>query len=224
MVQNKKKYKMKTGHHQYTQISLRYVQSGSPFSETDFMLASFFGENSSLWKDNCSLRLLLCLDNKPVFYTCNINTLLQMYLKPGKYYPFTCDDCDIPECAGISAPSRIIHSGEDFVLCLRSPLQENHDLRRSSRWRYRAYRLRKKDYLRELLSVIHFRISLENILNIKFDDTQDEEKQKQDICLLMAFFGLESCCMYHKDISANIRAAFPQLKSEFLKMMDGEVS
>ena len=214
---------MKKRHHKYTRISLRYVQLKSSFSETEIMLANYFGENSSLWRYDCSLRLLLSLDNKPVFYTCNINTLLKMYLTPGKYYPFTCDDCDDPECAGIFAPSRIIHSGEDIILCLRSPLQENNDPRWSTRWRYRAYRLRKKDYLRELLSVMHFRISLENTLNIKFDETQDEEKQRQDLCLLMDIFGLESCVMYHKDISENMRTAFPKLKNEFLKMLGKEI-
>ena len=214
---------MKKRHHKYTRISLRYVQSVSPFSETEIMMANFFGENSSLWRDDCSLRLLLSLDNKPVFYTCNINTLLDMYLKPGKYYPFTCDDCNDPRCAGIFAPSRIIHSGEDIILCLRSPLQENNDPRWSTSWRYRAYRLRKKDYLRELLSVMHFRISLENTLNIKFDETQDEEKQRQDLCLLMDIFGLESCVMCHKDFSENIRTAFPKLKNEFLKMLGKEI-
>ena len=147
-----------------------------------------------------------------------------MYLKPGKYYPFTCDDCDDPGCAGIFAPSRIIHSGEDIILCLRSPLQENNDPRWSTCWRYRAYRLRKKDYLRELLSVMHFRISLENTLNIKFNETQKEEKQWQDLCLLMDIFGLESCVMYHKDFSENIRTAFPKLKNELLKMLGKEIS
>ena len=92
---------MKKRHHKYTRISLRYVQLSSSFSETDIIWATYWGENSSLWRDDCSLRLLLSLDNKPVFYTCNINTLLDMYLKPGKYYPFTCDDCDDPGCAGI---------------------------------------------------------------------------------------------------------------------------
>ena len=214
---------MKKRHHKYTRISLRYVQLSSSFSETDIVRSTYWGENSSLWRDDCSLRLLLSLDNKPVFYTCNINTLLEMYLKPGKYYPFTCDDCDDPGCAGIFAPSRIIHSGEDIILCLRSPLQENNDPRWSTSWRYRAYRLRKKDYLRELLSVMHFRISLENTLNIKFDETQDEEKQRQDLCLLMDIFGLESCVMYHKDFSENIRTAFPKLKNEFLKMLGKEI-
>ena len=80
---------MKKRHHKYTRISLRYVQLKSSFSETEIMLANYFGENSSLWRYDCSLRLLLSLDNKPVFYTCNINTLLKMYLTPGKYYPFT---------------------------------------------------------------------------------------------------------------------------------------
>ena len=215
---------MKKRHHKYTRISLRYVQSVSPFSETEIMMANFFGENSSLWRDDCSLRLLLSLDNRPVFYTCNINTLLKMYLTPGKYYPFTCDDCDDPGCAGIFAPSRIIHSGEDIILCLRSPLQENNDPRWSTSWRYRAYRLRKKDYLRELLSVMHFRISLENTLNIKFNETQNEEKQCLDLCLLMDIFGLESCVMYHKDFSENIRTAFPKLKNELLKMLGKEIS
>ena len=214
---------MKKRHYKYTRISLRYVQLSSSFSETDIVRSTYWGENSSLWRDDCSLRLLLSLDNKPVFYTCNINTLLDMYLKPGKYYPFTCDDCDDPGCAGIFAPSRIIHSGEDIILCLRSPLQENNDPRWSTSWRYRAYRLRKKDYLRELLSVMHFRISLENTLNIKFDETQDEEKQRQDLCLLMDIFGLESCVMYHKDFSENIRTAFPKLKNEFLKMLGKEI-
>ena len=187
------------------------------------MLANCFGENISLWKDDCSLRLRLQLDDKTIWSTCDINILLEMYLTPGKYYPFTCDDCGIPECAGIFSPCRIIHSGEDIILCLRSPLQENNDPRWSTRWRYRAYRLRKKDYLRELLSVMHFRISLENTLNIKFDETQDEEKQRQDLCLLMDIFGLESCVMYHKDISENIRTAFPKLKNEFLKMLGQEI-
>lgn len=214
---------MKKRHHKYTKISLRYVQSVSPFSEIEIMLANCFGENISLWKDDCSLRLRLQLDDKTIWSTCDINILLEMYLTPGKYYPFTCDDCGDPGCAGIFAPSRIIHSGEDIILCLRSPLWENHDPRWSTRWRYRAYRLRKKDYLRELLSVIHFRISMENTLNIKFDETQDEEKQRQDLCLLMDIFGLESCVMYHKDISENIRTAFPKLKNEFLKMMGKEV-
>ena len=214
---------MKKRHHKYTKISLRYVQSVSPFSEIEIMLANCFGENISLWKDDCSLRLRLQLDDKTIWSTCDINILLEMYLTPGKYYPFTCDDCGDPGCAGIFAPSRIIHSGEDIILCLRSPLQENNDPRWSTRWRYRAYRLRKKDYLRELLSVMHFRISLENTLNIKFDETQDEEKQQQDLCLLMDIFGLESCVMYHKDISENIRTAFPKLKNEFLKMLGKEI-
>lgn len=214
---------MKKRHRKYTNISLRYMQTGSPFTETHIILATYFGESSSLWKDNCSLRLLLKLDNKDIFYTCNINTLLEMYWKPGKYYPFTCDGCDDPGCVGISAPSRVIHSGEDIILCLRSPLWENHDPRWSTRWRYRAYRLRKKDYLRELLSAIHFRISLENTLDIKFDETQTEEKETRDICLLMNIFGLEGCCMYHKDIFVNIRTAFPKLKNEFLKIMGKEV-
>ena len=214
---------MKKRHHKYTKISLRYVQSVSPFSEIEIMLANCFGENISLWKDDCSLRLRLQLDDKTIWSTCDINILLEMYLTPGKYYPFTCDDCGDPGCAGIFAPSRIIHSGEDIILCLRSPLQENNDPRWSTRWRYRAYRLRKKDYLRELLSVMHFRISLENTLNIKFDETQDEEKQRQDLCLLMDIFGLESCVMYHKDISENIRIAFPKLKNEFLKMLGKEI-
>ena len=214
---------MKKRHRKYTKISLSYMQSGSPFSEINFMFATYFGEESYLWRDDCSLRLLLRLDNKDIFYTCNIDTLLEMYWKPGKYYPFTCDDCDDPGCAGIFAPSRIIHSGEDIILCLRSPLQENNDPRGSTRWRYRAYRLRKKDYLRELLSVMHFRISLENTLNIKFDETQDEEKQRQDLCLLMDIFGLESCIMYHKDISENIQTAFPKLKNEFPKILGKEI-
>lgn len=214
---------MKKRHRKYTKISLRYVQSVSPFSEIEIMLANCFGENISLWKDDCSLRLRLQLDDKTIWSTCDINILLEMYLTPGKYYPFTCDDCGDPGCAGIFAPSRIIHSGEDIILCLRSPLQENNDPRWSTRWRYRAYRLRKKDYLRELLSVIHFRISMENTLNIKFDETQTGEKETQDICLLMDIFGLESCVMYHKDISENIRTAFPKLKNEFLKMMGKEV-
>lgn len=214
---------MKKRHHKYTKISLRYVQSVSPFSEIEIMLANCFGENISLWKDDCSLRLRLQLDDKTIWSTCDINILLEMYLTPGKYYPFTCDDCGDPGCAGIFAPSRIIHSGEDIILCLRSPLWENHDPRWSTRWRYRAYRLRKKDYLRELLSVIHFRISMENTLDIKFDETQTGEKETRDICLLMDIFGLESCCMYHKDISVNIRTAFPKLKNEFLKMMGKEV-
>ena len=139
---------MKKRHHKYTKISLRYVQSVSPFSEIEIMLANCFGENISLWKDDCSLRLRLQLDDKTIWSTCDINILLEMYQTPGKYYPFTCDDCGDPGCAGIFAPSRIIHSGEDIILCLRSPLWENHDPRWSTRWRYRAYRLRKKDYLR----------------------------------------------------------------------------
>ena len=214
---------MKKRHHKYTKISLRYVQSGILFSETEIMLEKCFGENISLWKDDCSLRLRLSLGGKTIWSTCDINVLLEMYLTPGKYYPFTCDDCGDPGCAGIFSPCRIIHSGEDIILCLRSPLQENNDPRWSTRWRYRAYRLRKKDYLRELLSVMHFRISLENTLNIKFDETQDEEKQRQDLCLLMDIFGLESCVTYHKDISENIRTAFPKLKNEFLKMLGKEI-
>ncbi|MBQ9788691.1 MAG: hypothetical protein IJW31_03735 [Lentisphaeria bacterium] len=210
---------MKKRHQKYTNISLKYTQMGFPFSETDLMLATLFDEKSVLWSDDCSLRLLLNLDNKDIFYACDINTLLEMYLTPGKYYPFTCDDCGDPGCAGIFAPSRIIHSGEDIILCLRSPLHENHGPRRSIRWRYHAYRLRKKDYLRELLSVMHFRISLENNLNIKFNETQDEEKQRQDICLLMNIFGLRSCGIYQKNISENIRAAFPKLKNELLEKM-----
>ena len=214
---------MKNRHRKYAKISLKYSQIHKLISEAELKYKTFFGEESSLWRDNCSLRLHLSLDGKIIFHTCNINTLLNMYLKPGKYYPFTCDDCDDPGCANIFAPSRIIHSGKDIILCLRSPLQENHDPRWSTRWRYRAYRLRKKDYLRELLSVMHFRISLENTLNIKFDETQDEEKQRQNLCLLMDIFGLESCVMYHKDFSENIRTAFPKLKNEFLKMLGKEI-
>ena len=213
---------MKNQHRKYARISLKYSQIHNLISETDILLSRCFREESFLWRDNCSLRLRLQLNGKTVFHTCNINTLLEMYLKPGKYYPFTCDDCDIPECAGILHPCRIIHSGEDIVLCLRSPLQENHDPHRSTRWRYRAFKLRKKDFLSELLDAMHFRISLENTLKI-FDNTQDEEQQRKSINLLVDIFGLESCCMYHKTISENIRKAFPKLKMELLKMMGVEL-
>ena len=213
---------MKNRHRKYAKISLKYSQIHKLILEAELKYATFFGEESSLWIDNCSLRLHLSLDGKIIFHTCNINTLLNMDLKPGKYYPFTCDDCDDPGCAGIFAPSRIIHSGEDIILCLRSPLQENHDPRWSTRWRYRAFRLRKKDFLSELLDAIHFRISLENRLKI-FDNTQDEEQQWESSNLLIDIFGLESCCSYQKEISENIRKAFPKLKMELLKMMGVEL-
>ena len=214
---------MKKRHHKYSKISLEYFQACYVVPEEWKQICSIFNEEYRLLANDCNLQLRLKLDNKTIWSSCNIDTLLEMYLTPGKYYPFTCDDCGDPGCAGIFAPSRIIHSGEDIILCLRSPLQENNDPRWSTRWRYRAYRLRKKDYLRELLSVMHFRISLENTLNIKFNETQDEEKQRQDLCLLMDIFGLESCVMYHKDISENIRTAFPKLKNEFLKMLGKEI-
>ena len=201
---------MKKRHHKYTRISLRYVQLRSSFSETDIMRATYWGENSSLWRDDCSLRLLLSLDNRPVFYTCNINTLLKMYLNPGKYYPFTCDDCDDPGCANIFAPSRIIHSGEDIVLCLRSPLQENS----SKSWRYRAYRLRKKEFLRELLCVVHFRISLENMLKM--------DEKYQTTTLLMKIFGSFDALEYQYKISQKIRKVYPKLKNALVKMMGVE--
>ena len=213
---------MKNRHRKYAKISLKYSQIHKLISEAELKYATFFGEESSLWRDNCSLRLHLSLDGKIIFHTCNINTLLNMYLKPGKYYPFTCDDCDDPGCANIFAPSRIIHSGKDIILCLRSPLQENHDPRWSTRWRYRAFRLRKKDFLSELLDAIHFRISLENRLKI-FDNTQDEEQQWESSNLLIDIFGLESCCSDQKEISENIRKAFPKLKMELLKMMGVEL-
>lgn len=213
---------MKNRHRKYAKISLKYSQIHKLISEAELKYKTFFGEESSLWRDNCSLRLHLSLDGKIIFHTCNINTLLNMYLKPGKYYPFTCDDCDDPGCANIFAPSRIIHSGKDIILCLRSPLQENHDPRWSTRWRYRAFKLRKKDFLSELLDAMHFRISLENRLKI-FDDTQNEEQQRESINLLVDIFGLESCCIYHKKISENIRKAFPKLKMELLKMMGVEL-
>jgi hypothetical protein len=177
------------------------------------MLANCFGENISLWKDDCSLQLRLQLDDKTIWSTCDINILLEMYLTPGKYYPFTCDDCGIPECAGVYAPCRIIHCGEDIILSLRSPLQENS----SKRWRYRAYRLRKKDFLRELLSVIHFRISLENMFNIKVDE------KDQTTTLLMKIFGPFDAQEYQYKISQKIRKVYPKLKNELLKMMGVEM-
>ena len=210
---NKRLHKNKHRHRRYTEISLKYSSIYSLISEVDQRITTFVDENSSLWSDNCSLRLFLRLDGKIVFYTCNINTLLDMYLKPGKYYPFTCDDCDEPGCAGIFAPCRIIHSGEDIILCLRQPLQEKY----TQGWRYRAFKLRKKDFLSELLDAMHFRISLENKLKI-FEDTQDEEQQWKSIRLLIDIFGLESCWCDNKKISENIRKAFPILKMELLKM------
>ena len=200
---------MKKRHRKYTEISLRYVQSFSPFSETEIMLANYFGEESSLWQDDYSLQLRLSLDGKTIWSTCDINVLLEMYLKTGKYYPFTCDDCGIPECAGVYAPCRIIHCGEDIILSLRSPLQENS----SKRWRYRAYRLRKKDFLKELLGVIHFRISLENILNINIDD------KDQTTALLIKTFGIFDTQEYQYKISQKIRMTYPKLKNELLKTM-----
>ena len=186
---------------------MRYVQSVSPFSEIEIMLANCFGENISLWQDDCSLRLRLQLDDKTIWSTCDINILLEMYLTPGKYYPFTCDDCGDPGCDGIFSPCRIIHRGEDIALCLRFPLQENS----SKRWRYRAYRLRKKDFLRELLSVMHFRISLENMLKM-------DEKDRNTV-LLTKIFGLSDAPEYQYKISQNIRKVYPKFKNELLKMM-----
>ena len=198
---------MKKRHHKYTKISLRYVQSVFPFSETEIILANCFGENISLWKDDCSLRLRLSLGGKTIWSTCDINVLLEMYLTPGKYYPFTCDDCGDPGCAGIFSPCRIIHSGEDIILCLRSPLQENS----SKSWRYRAYRLRKKEFLRELLCVVHFRISLENMLKM--------DEKYQATTLLMKIFGSFDALEYQYKISQKIRKVYPKLKNELLKMM-----
>lgn len=202
---------MKKRHHKYTKISLRYVQSGILFSETEIMLEKCFGENISLWKDDCSLRLRLSLGGKTIWSTCDINVLLEMYLTPGKYYPFTCDDCGDPGCAGIFSPCRIIHSGEDIILCLRSPLQENNDPRWSTRWRYRAYRLRKKEFLRELLGAVHFRISLENMLKM--------DEKDQTTTLLTKIFGSFGTLEYQYKISQNIRKVYPKLKNELLKMM-----
>ena len=203
---------MKKRHRKYTKISLRYVQSGILFSETEIMLANCFGENISLWKDDCSLQLRLQLDDKTIWSTCDINILLEMYLTPGKYYPFTCDDCSDPGCTGIFSPCRIIHRGEDIALCLRFPLQENS----SKRWRYRAYRLRKKDFLRELLGAVHFRISLENMFNIKVDE------KDQTTTLLTKIFGPFDAHEYQCKISQNFRKVYPKLKNELLKMMGVE--
>ena len=208
---------MKRRHRKYTEISLKYSQIHDLISEANLQDTTCFGEESSLWRNNCSLRLLLSLNGK-FFHPCNINTLLDMYLKPGKYYPFSCDDCDVPECSGIWYPCRIIHCGDDIILCLRCPLQDNNDLP----WRYRAFRLRKKDFLRQLLNAIHFRISLENTLKI-FDETQGEKQQWKSIDLPVEIFGLENCCIYNKEISENIRKAFPKLKMELLKMMGVEI-
>lgn len=137
-----------------------------------------------------------------------------MYLNPGKYYPFPCDDCADCGCAGIFAPCRVIHYGEDIILCLRNPLQKN----KGQRWNYRAFRIRKKDFLSELLNAVRFRISLEDALNIKFD-VQYEECSANTMKLLTDIFGYHDAAEYQYKISQNIRKAYPQLEKELLKMM-----
>ena len=206
--------KMKSRHRKYTGISLRYSQTYSLISDTERQLATIFGEKISLWRDYCSLRLCLQLNGKTIWSTCDINVLLEMYLKSGKYYPFTCDDCADCGCAGIFAHCRIIHCGDDIILCLRNPLQKNN----GQRWCYRACKLRKKDFLSELLNAVHFRISLEDALNIKID-VQGEECSANTMKLLTDIFGYHDAAEYQYKISQTIRKAYPKLEKELLKMM-----
>ncbi len=204
---------MKKRHRKYSKISLEYFQACYVVKEEWKHIYTIFNEEYQLLENDCGLRLRLKLDNKTIWSCCNIDTLLEMYLNSGKYYPFTCDECAWPECAGIFAPCRIIHHGEDIVLCLRSPLQENNDPRWSTRWRYRAYRLSKKDFLRELLGAVHFRISMENMFNEKVDE------KYQTTVLLTKIFGFSDAPEYQYKISQNIRKVYPKLKNELLKMM-----
>ena len=205
---------MKNRHRRYSRISLKYSQIHNLISEADILLATCFGEKISLWKDDCRLLLHLSLDGKTIWSVCDINVLLEMYLKPGKYYPFTCDACAIPECTGIFAPCHIVHRGDDIILCLRRPLQNNDD----RPWRYRAFKLRRKDFLSELLGAMHFRISMENILNIKFDETPAEESFKKHLKLLTDIFGFHDAAEYQYKISQNIRQAYTALENELLKI------
>ena len=201
---------MKKRHRKYSKISLEYFQACYVVNEEWKHIYTIFNEKYQLLENDCGLRLRLKLDNKTIWSCCNIDTLLEMYLNSGKYYPFTCDDCGIPECAGIFSPCRIIHHGEDIVLCLRSPLQES----RSKYWRYRAYRLRKKEFLRELLCVVHFRISLENMLKM--------DEKYQTTTLLMKIFGSFDALEYQYKISQKIRKVYPKLKNALVKMMGVE--
>mgnify|MGYP003299460729 CR=1 FL=1 len=58
---------------------------------------------------------------------------------------------------------------------------------------------------------------------MKYSELKQKKKKNWNLCLLMDIFGLESCVMYHKDFSENIRTAFPKLKNEFLKMLGKEI-
>ena len=64
-----------------------------------------------------------------------------------------------------------------------------------------------------LVNAVHFRISLENVLNIKMDNKEQAMK------LLTKIFGLSDAPEYQYEISQKIRKVYPVLKNEVLKMM-----
>lgn len=207
---------MKKRHRKYSKISLEYFQACYVVKEEWKHIYTIFNEEYQLLKNDCGLRLRLKLNNKTIWSCCNIDTLLEMYLNSGKYYPFTCDDCGDPGCAEIFSPCRIIHSREDIILCLRRPLQENGNNPRH----FRAYRLRKKDFFKELLAAANFRISMEKKLNIDVSYELNKENKFDFPDLLTDVFGFKDCPYYQYKISQKLRKAFPMLKNELLEMME----
>ena len=211
---------MKKTHRQYSKISLEYFQACYVVPEEWEPVCSIFNEEHRLLADDCCLRLRLKLDNKTIWSSCNIDTLLEMADSTGEFYPFSCYDCGDPGCAGIFSPSRIIHSGEDIILCLHRPLQENGNNPRH----FRAYRLRKKDFFKELLAAANFRISMEKKLNIDVSYELNEENKFDFPDLLTDVFGFKDCPYYQYEISQKLRKVFPKLKNELMKMMEKEIS
>ena len=98
----------------------------------------------------------------------DITDFEHMLDQPGDYWPFFCSYCGVPGCADIFYPVRCRHRGDQLVLVMREPLQDNcfqcknygqcaiedtdakYDCPKR-RPHYHAYRI-KKEQLRQQLS------------------------------------------------------------------------
>lgn len=103
----------------------------------------------------------------------SISDFEDMLDKPGDYWPFFCSFCGEPGCADIFYPIRCRHRGDQLVLVIRDPLQDNcfsckdyenctiegsgkEDDCPKRRPQYRAYCI-KKEQLRQELSALRKR-------------------------------------------------------------------